>query len=288
MAERRPRRTFSLLLKVIAAAALLAAHAGCGPRTLRAVDPCPDGGGPAFSSCPRSDGGDRLITHTLFRGLVGHWRLDDGAGSTMAQDSSENGNDGNLASIDSSTAWVTGHVGAYALETKGVGYAAVPKSPTIDAIVGQVSLAAWLYLDGEIFDYATTLSRQIRNSNTQYYHLALNQQARPSLFITPTVPAQNFVQPLGPLNSPVPPQTWTHLAGTYDGNTARLYVNGVLVESAAVTGTFGLDTTPLILGGNGNGNMVSERFPGRVDEILLYNRALDEFEVSQLAERIPL
>lgn len=281
-------RADSRLWKVIASAALLAAHTGCGPRTLRAVDPCPDGGTATFSSCPRSDAADRVVMHTLFRGLVGHWRLDDGAGSTIAQDSSENGNDGTLASIDPSTAWVTGHVGAYALETKSVGYAAVAKSPTIDAIVDQVSLAGWLYLDGEIFDYATVLSRQIPNGNNQYYHLALNQQGRASLFITPTIPDPNTVQPLGPITSPVPPQTWTHLAGTYDGNMARLYVNGVLVDSDATTGTFAVDTTPLILGGNGNGNMVSERFPGRIDEILLYNRALNGSEVRQLAERIPL
>lgn len=92
---------------------------------------------------------------------------------------------------------------------------------------------------------------------------------------------------MGALANPVPPQQWTHLAGTYDGTVARLYVNGILVDSDPVTGEFGPDTTPVILGGNGNGNMISERFPGRIDEIVLYNRALDASEIGQLAAGVP-
>jgi len=43
--------------------------------------------------------------------------------------------------------------------------------------------------------------------------------------------------------------TWTHLAVTYDGATLRLYVNGVLVSSLAVTGTLPTSTNPLQVGG---------------------------------------
>jgi len=42
------------------------------------------------------------------------------------------------------------------------------------------------------------------------------------------------------------------------------------------------DTTPFILGANGNGPTtgVSERFPGRIDEIMLYRRALSADEIA--------
>lgn len=264
---------------------------GCSPRTLTIVDPCPDSGAVdgagvgmvAFASCPLPD-------TTLSRGLVGHWHLDDGAGSSMAHDSSQYGNDGNLVSLDPSTAWVTGHLGNYALETKALGYVAVAATtPSMASVVHQVSLAAWMYLDGPITDYATPASRQIGTTNNQYYHIAIKQDGRSSLYIATTrranssVAENQVVQLLGPLATPLPSQTWIHIAGTYDGSTARLYVDGVLIDSKPITGDFGPDSNSFILGGNGNGNMVSERFPGQIDEIVLYNRALTDNEISHLA-----
>ena len=67
---------------------------------------------------------------------------------------------------------------------------------------------------------------------------------------------------------------------------ATLYVDGALVDAVPRTGTFPADTTPLILGGNGNDQTVSELFPGRIDEIALYNRALDAAEIQQLANAV--
>jgi hypothetical protein len=51
------------------------------------------------------------------------------------------------------------------------------------------------------------------------------------------------------------------------------------------SGTFQPDTTPLVLGGNGNSTQgITERFPGRIDELMLYRRALSPAEVKQLAD----
>jgi hypothetical protein len=82
-----------------------------------------------------------------------------------------------------------------------------------------------------------------------------------------------------------PRGAWTHLAGVYDGAVARLYVNGVEVASEALTGSFTPDTTPVILGANGNdaSGSPTERFPGRIDELMLYARALNATEIGQLA-----
>ena len=52
-----------------------------------------------------------------------------------------------------------------------------------------------------------------------------------------------------------------------------------------MTGRFVAETVPLILGANGNGvgdANVTERFPGKIDEIMLYRRALSAAEIAQL------
>jgi hypothetical protein len=72
--------------------------------------------------------------------------------------------------------------------------------------------------------------------------------------------------------------TWTHLAGTYDGATLRLYVNGVQVSSRAQTGQIAISTNPLEIGGD---SVYGQYFPGSIDEVRVYNRALNAAEVQQ-------
>ena len=82
----------------------------------------------------------------------------------------------------------------------------------------------------------------------------------------------------------VAPRTWVHLAGTYDGMNVRLYVNGVEAAFQALTGSFTADTTPLIIGGNGNDatGVPTELFPGRLDEVMLFHRALSAPEIGRI------
>jgi hypothetical protein len=74
----------------------------------------------------------------------------------------------------------------------------------------------------------------------------------------------------------LPVNTWTHVAGTYDGAAVRLYVNGVQVASTPQAGTFALSAGALRIGGN---SLWGEYFQGRIDEIRIYNRALTVAEL---------
>jgi fibronectin type 3 domain-containing protein len=74
----------------------------------------------------------------------------------------------------------------------------------------------------------------------------------------------------------VPANTWTHLAGVYDGLTLRLYVNGVQVSSRAMTGSLTTSAGTLRIGGN---TVWSEWFAGKIDEVRMYSRALSAAEI---------
>ncbi len=264
----------------------LAICAGCSSRTLIAVDPCPDGG---TVSCLGSDGSPFVdgidavdVPTTLVQGLVGLWHFDDATGSTVT-DSSGNANHGTLFGLDPTTAWVPGRLGT-ALDTNGQGYALVMPSPSIATIVSEVTVSAWVYFSGTIVDFGTALSKQIGTTLQQYYHLGLGpNDARPSLFIQAMV---NTAPIHANAPAAIPPAIWTHMAGTYNGTTAALYVDGALVVSLPIAGGFSLETRPVILGGNGNNSIIDERFPGRIDEIALYNRALSANEIQQLARGV--
>jgi hypothetical protein len=256
------------------AATIVAALAagGCSPNVLIAVYPCPDGGvAIGATGCTR-----------LLEDLVGYWRLDESAGSTMAQDWSTRGNHGTLVELDPATVWGTGR-SAGGLAVESAGYVNVMPSASIDSITDQVTLAGWAYLEGTIMDYATIASREDGDTIDQHYHVSIDMAELPVFFLK----TENGLPRLTPRSTPPLPvarQTWIHIAGTYDGSIARLYVGGQEVASEAITGRFRPDTTPFILGANGNGpDMgVSERFPGRIDEIMLYRRALSAAEIAQL------
>ena len=74
----------------------------------------------------------------------------------------------------------------------------------------------------------------------------------------------------------LPLSTWTHVAGTYNGTTIRLYVNGVQVGTSAFTGVIGTSTGALRIGGN---SLWGEFFQGQIDEVRIYNRALTAAEL---------
>jgi hypothetical protein len=257
----------------MALAALLAASVGCSPRVLVAVGPIPDAASDVVVFPP-----------VLLDGLVGHWRLDDGAGSTTAQDSAGGGNHGTLRNLDPATDWVAGRsLGALNINARG--WVAVASSDSINTITNRVTVAAWVYLTGSIVEppdlpWATALSRQKFTGIDQHYHLALNRDARPNLYIITATMGATITAP-----TPVTRASWVHIAGTYDGSDARLYVDGVQAAAARVTGSFSPDTTPIILGGNGNNttDVPNELFPGRLDELMLYRRALSADEIADLA-----
>ena len=64
---------------------------------------------------------------------------------------------------------------------------------------------------------------------------------------------------------------WHHIAGTYDGVTMRLYVNGVQVASSALGTNIVTASNSLFLGDD-PGN-IGRYFPGRIEEVKIWNVA---------------
>jgi hypothetical protein len=70
---------------------------------------------------------------------------------------------------------------------------------------------------------------------------------------------------------------WIHLAGVFDGQIMRLYVNGREAASMARPGPVHANDFPLCLGNFETGHAAF--FHGLLDEVKLYNRALPEAEI---------
>ncbi|MCW0218643.1 MAG: putative Ig domain-containing protein, partial [Prosthecobacter sp.] len=72
------------------------------------------------------------------------------------------------------------------------------------------------------------------------------------------------------------PGVWSHVVGTYDGTTMRLYVNGGQVSSRSYSTAINHSTAAFRMGNNGGSTYA---WKGGVDEVVLYNRSLTALEV---------
>ena len=85
-----------------------------------------------------------------------------------------------------------------------------------------------------------------------------------------------------PGDIPLPTGTFTHVTGSFDGSTVRLYRDGVLVGETHFSGNYTLDPgVPLRIGSPSYCSSCN-RWSGIIDDVRIYNRALGEPEVKQL------
>ncbi len=70
---------------------------------------------------------------------------------------------------------------------------------------------------------------------------------------------------------------WHHTAFTYDGTTLKLYVDGTLDGTLAITGTITTNTSPLDIGYNSPLNLYP--FIGKIDEVRVWNTARTATEI---------
>lgn len=115
------------------------------------------------------------------------------------------------------------------------------------------------------------------NYSKRDYLLTVNYQAQFVVFNMDNVPGIVNGGSIGLLK-------WHHVAGTYDGSTIKLYVDGTLSGSRTWNG-FIHDTDTSLLIGHTNDSRYDRVLDGRIDDVRIYNRALTEAEIQQLADR---
>jgi hypothetical protein len=83
---------------------------------------------------------------------------------------------------------------------------------------------------------------------------------------------------------------WHHAAATFDGQTLKLYVDGVLQkQTAAIPGELPENAYKLTLGMNRSAPTAQEKevsYEGVMDEVMLFNRALNELEIKRLLSAV--
>ena len=74
-------------------------------------------------------------------------------------------------------------------------------------------------------------------------------------------------------------ETWQELSIAYDGSTLEFYYDGVSVGSHSITGNFDDYDGDLIIGKGTDGNMGNIYFPGKFDDLRIWNIALTQSQI---------
>jgi len=77
-----------------------------------------------------------------------------------------------------------------------------------------------------------------------------------------------------------PINKWMHVAGTYDGSSMKLYIDGKLEAEQSASGIMSTNTDHLYIGTRGGYNT----WNGDISDVRIYDKALSENEITELAK----
>jgi hypothetical protein len=189
----------------------------------------------------------------------GVWHLNEDPSDVAPQmkDSSSNGYLGTSAGSMTSENQVIGQIGG-SLDFDGVDDNINCGAENLN-IVNEVTLETWIQLSTSVI---SSPNRRIFGINNEYVLHQDWDNPGMILFLTRTSGGDSW----GSYAYNIPIDTWVHIVGVFDGNTASLYLNGGVVRSQSISGTIDQTTNSLLFS---SGNI----FDGLVDEARVSNIA---------------
>jgi hypothetical protein len=179
------------------------------------------------------------------------WHFDEGSGSTI-HDSSGHGNDGTIYGAS----WATGRFDGGLDFVNGADYVVVPDNPD-----GSLNMLCGDEFTVELWIYARQISRNGYNWNDWMTKYAFVGGTHTGYVLYACEGYPTFhptFYGIGSLNDDVPPEPWVptpptlewvHVAVAYDGQSLKVYYNGVLIDSDDVGHNYLLgNDVPLIFG----------------------------------------
>jgi hypothetical protein len=195
-------------------------------------------------------------------------------------------NDGKAAAVkEVANLFSAGKIGT-ALKLSGSNHKAYlfvedyPKTET-----GQLSVVGWVYAESR--PIWATIMKNWGNEKYGQFHFGLDAKG----FLDVEIADKNVVRPHITDSSKFPIKRWVHVAFVHDGETVKVFRDGVVVASDKVNGI----NSPVELKKMSIGTKLddTEMFPapgtpghwdGRLDELAVFNKALTDAEIIELYE----
>jgi hypothetical protein len=216
------------------------------------------------------------ITSAVSADVVGLWLLDEGQGD-IVKDSSGNGNDGVIEGAQ----WANGKFGSALMFDGETTRVVIPSSDSLN-VPEEVTVEAWIF-PTELHDDINAVAQKWGDtSNRRQYQIGvIDADGTARFYISHT--GTDHQRPIG---EGVPVNEWTHLAGTFDGDTIRVFINGKLSAELNSPGVIAQTDIDFFIGGYGPDEeyTLNRHFNGIIDEVRVSDVALTEDEIEKSME----
>ena len=192
--------------------------------------------------------------------FISHWKLNENSGTTATD--SESTNNGSITGAQ----WVAGVEGGALEFNGGNSNVNIPNAPNLNT-TESITIMSW----AKVYEYKESKIAQkgdwdghgigIGKWNGWKGHIRIQGGETESIEWDDGRPALDV---------------WNHLAMTYDGDYLKLYINGQLCKSRAVTGELNQNDRTFSIGSD-NGNQ--KFFNGSIDDVRIYGSALSQTEI---------
>ncbi|WP_145944014.1 LamG-like jellyroll fold domain-containing protein [Fuerstiella marisgermanici] len=149
------------------------------------------------------------------------------------------------------------------------------------AVTNRITMAAWVNWDGASGENSI-IRTPVGASPWDFYALTVHNDGAVFARVTSGTGSQNFTG----TGNVLTPNQWHHVAATYDGTAIRIYIDGVERATNNIAGlNIGSPNQPLTIGSSRYGGSYMS---GLLDDVTLYDRALNDTELLQLSGLVPV
>lgn len=168
--------------------------------------------------------------------------------------------------------WSDGSTDNYALEFDGIDDRVIvtDNNGNLDSLSNQITIEAWIFAHSIP---AYNKPRIVDRSDDAYTDRFILHFVDGTQIIAFNINANKVY------SNNIPLSTWVHVAGTYDGQIMKVYVNGNLEASSYVSTIIDVKNSDLYIGSAGPVSSSSGIFNGLIDDVRIWNIARTQQEI---------
>ena len=147
-----------------------------------------------------------------------------------------------------------------------------------------LSVSGWIKATNPQLDYNVIISNHYRNDTAPYFQFVCRIDNNGKLQYRIGNSSSSIFNVIS--TTTIRDNSWHNFVGTYNGSTLKIYIDGVLENTASANGNLYTTGNKTSIGGvidvTSGSEIINNNFLGNIDELSIYNVALTQSDVTTI------